>query len=233
MSNIVLIDAGKEKMDAQNNKIGSVVKKRYVLGFVLALAIISISLGPIMSQVEQAGYSVVEKIGAIEIRDYNPRIVAETEVAGPRKEAIQQGFRVIADYIFGNNVSSAKIAMTAPVMQQSGENISMTAPVTQTGEGAGPWKINFVMPSSYTLKNLPRPANSAVVLKQIPSKRYAVIRFSGMPTQEELSSQRSQLEYLISQKNLRSLSPPIYAFFNPPWTLPILRRNEIMIEVNR
>jgi hypothetical protein len=185
-----------------------------------------------VSNVEQAKYDVVESHGAIEIRDYAPMIVAEASVPGDRETAIGDGFRMIADYIFGNNVSSQKVAMTAPVTQQTSEKIAMTAPVTQQG-GEGVWQVRFVMPSSYTMQTLPKPNNEVVILKEIAGKRFAVIRFSGRPKQDDLDNRTNELEAFIEDKKLQAISKPTYAFFNPPWTLPFLRRNEVMIEIAR
>src|SRR5210317_611494 len=130
--------------------------------------------GPIMSNVEQARYDVIETHGAIEIRDYAPMIVAEVSVPGDREKAICDGFRLIADYIFGNNIPSREVAMTAPVIQQPGEKIAMTAPVIQQGSERL-WVVRFVMPSAYTMQALPRPKNSEVILREIAGKRFAVI----------------------------------------------------------
>ena len=103
---------------------------------VLAVVLLGAALwGPIVSNVEQPEYKVAQSCGNIEIRDYAPMIVAEAEVTGERREAIGKGFRLIADYIFGNNTASKKVAMTAPVTQQASEKIAMTTPVTQQGEG--------------------------------------------------------------------------------------------------
>ena len=186
--------------------------------------------GPIVSNVEQARYEVAESHGAIELRDYAPMIVAEAQVTGERKEAINKGFRTIADYIFGNNAPNQKVAMTAPVIQQSNEKISMTAPVTQEGAGNS-WKVRFVMPASYSMDTLPKPNNEAVKLEKIPGKRFAVVRFSGMAGEDSLKQHTDELNAFIADRKLVALSPPTYAFFNPPWTLPFLRRNEVMIEV--
>jgi hypothetical protein len=186
--------------------------------------------GPIVSNVEQAGYKVIETHGAIEIRDYAPMIVAQTEVSGARDEAISKGFRIIADYIFGNNTAQQKVAMTAPVIQQPSEKIAMTAPVIQQGEG-DQWQVRFVMPSEYRMDTLPTPKNNAVDIKEIPGKRFVVIRFSGMADEEMLAEQTTTLNAFLKEKGLEPLSPPAYAFFNPPWTLPPLRRNEVMVEV--
>ncbi len=205
-------------------------KKAFFIAGVLI--VISAALwGPIMSNVEQAKYSVIEKHGNIEVREYAPMIVAETSVSGDRETAISDGFRAIADYIFGNNISAQKVAMTAPVIQQpASEKIAMTAPVTQSTQGKD-WLVRFVMPASYTIKTLPQPVNAAVVLKEVPASRYAVIRFSGLGDQQNLKKHTSELEAFIKEKHLQARSEPTYAFFNPPWTLPPLRRNEVMIEI--
>ncbi|MDX1974820.1 MAG: heme-binding protein [Rickettsiales bacterium] len=186
--------------------------------------------GPIVSNVEQAKYEVVESQGNIQIRDYAPMIVAEAKVSGERKEAINEGFRIIADYIFGNNAPKQNVAMTAPVIQQPAEKIAMTAPVIQQGDG-NQWKVRFVMPAGYTMDTLPKPNNEAVTLKEIGGKRFAVIRFSGMAGEDSLKEQTNMLNTFITKKNLKVISQPTYAFFNPPWTLPFLRRNEVMVEV--
>jgi effector-binding domain-containing protein len=186
--------------------------------------------GPIVSNVEQPKYQVIESSGNIEIRDYAPMIVAEAEVAGDRRDAIGKGFRIIADYIFGNNTAAQKVPMTAPVTQQGSEKIAMTAPVTQQGDG-NIWRVRFVMPSSYTMEALPKPNNPAVKLKEIGAKRYAAIRFSGMADEDSLKRRTKELNAFIRAKNLTPLSAPTYAFYNPPWTLPFLRRNEVMVEI--
>jgi hypothetical protein len=188
--------------------------------------------GPIVSNVEQPKYELVEKDATIEIRDYGPMIVAEAVVSGARDKAIREGFRIIADYIFGDNLSSQKVAMTAPVMQQSGEKIAMTAPVTQQAAGNS-WRVRFVMPASYTLEALPQPRNPAVKLVQIEAKRFAVIRFSGLPGAASLERHTDELMEFVRSKRLAALSAPSYAFYNPPWTLPPLRRNEVMIQIAR
>jgi DNA gyrase inhibitor GyrI len=198
-------------------------------GIVILAALLT---GPIMSNVEQAKYDVIETHGAIELRDYDPMIVAEVSMQGDREKAIGDGFRLIADYIFGNNLSSQKVSMTAPVIQQPSEKIAMTAPVTQQG-GEELWSVRFVMPSDYTMQTLPKPNNPDVILKAIVGKRFAVIRFSGLARAHRLAAHTKELEAFILENNLQTVSEPTYAFFNPPWTLPFLRRNEVMIEINR
>ena len=138
----------------------------YFAGIVFLAALLT---GPIMSNVEQAKYDVIETHGAIELRDYDPMIVAEVSVPGDRENAIGDGFRLIADYIFGNNITSQNVSMTAPVIQQPSDKIAMTAPITQQA-GEGLWAVQFVMPSDYTMQTLPKPNNTDVILKEIAGK---------------------------------------------------------------
>lgn len=210
------------------------MRRRHLWWFLALVALIflgAILSGPIMSNVENPKYTVVEKSGNIEVRDYAPMIVAETVVRAERREAIRRGFRIIADYIFGNNSGSERVEMTAPVTQQrSGEKIPMTAPVTQQQQG-GRWLVRFVMPSNYTMDSLPKPNNPAVVLREISATRFAAICFSGIGSEASLQRHTKQLMDFIGETKLRALSQPTYAFYNPPWTLPFLRRNEIIVEV--
>ena len=209
------------------------MKKSIVLGVILLLMLGGAFAGSLMSRVEQAKYAVVESYDDLEIRDYAPMIVAQVTVTGPREEAIRAGFRLIADYIFGNNISRTKVSMTAPVMQQTSEQVAMTAPVMQQSNAPGNWSVRFMMPVSQTFETLPKPTNDQITLQQVPEKRFAVIRFSGLATQRSLEEKRKRLEDFLLEKKMTALSPPRYAFYNPPWTLPFLRRNEIMIEIKK
>ena len=211
------------------------MRRKYMWWLLAIVAVVLLGAalwGPIVSNVEHPKYTLIERSGNIEIRDYAPMIVAETEVTGERREAISKGFRLIADYIFGNNIAAQKIPMTAPVTQRGSEKIAMTAPVTQQSVGKS-WRVRFVMPSKYTMETLPKPNNPAVELKEIPGKRFAAIRFSGMGGQDSLERHTKELDEFLSAKNLTPLSPPTYAFYNPPWTLPFLRRNEVMVELSK
>lgn len=178
---------------------------------------------------ETPHYTVIEQEGAIEIRDYPSLIVAEAKVTGERQEAIRTGFKLIAAYIFGENIPAEKIAMTTPVLQ---EKIAMTAPVLQEGQDNS-WTVRFVMPAKYTLDSLPKPKDPRVQLKQEGSRRFATIRFSGTPDGSILEEQTALLNNFIKRGNFATLSGPLYAFYNPPWTLPALRRNEVWIEIGQ
>jgi effector-binding domain-containing protein len=206
-------------------------KTRYGLIAAAATLFVCAGLsGTIMSNVEQPTYTVIQSFQEVEIRDYPPMIVAEVEVSGERKEAISIGFRQIADYIFGNNSPARKIPMTAPVTQQAGEKVAMTAPVSQQAAG-GIWKVRFVMPSGYTLETLPTPNTAAVKLIAVPAERFAAIRFSGLAGGETIARYKQRLFDRLAEQALKSEGEAVTAFYNPPWTLPFLRRNEILVKI--
>ena len=198
-----------------------------IIGIVLIGAI---AVGPIMSDVETPDYELVKSQGAIEIRQYNPMLIAEVQMSGKREDAIGDGFRLLADYIFGNNIANQDIAMTAPVQQQESTRIAMTAPVQQQSTGDD-WQVSFVMPSEYTMDTLPKPVNERVALKEIPAKTFAAITFSGTNSDENVQKHEKILLEYIEANDLSVIGTPKYAFYNPPWTLPPMRRNEIMIEI--
>jgi effector-binding domain-containing protein len=199
--------------------------------FVILLVLAAILAGPVMSAVEKPKYTVADRIGEVELRDYPPMIVAEVEVSGERKAAINQGFRRIANYIFGDNSPREKIEMTAPVTQQaSGEKIAMTAPVMQEA-GSDLWKVRFIMPASYRLDTLPAPNDKAVKLIAVPAQRYAVVTYSGLANEDSVSAQKQLLFETLAKHGVPTQGEAILAFYNPPWTLPFLRRNEILVKV--
>jgi SOUL heme-binding protein len=212
-------------------------KKRALYGLgMLAVAFPIITLsGCNMGQYAEPAHTAQQFEGGIEIRDYKPMIAAEVEVTGPRQEAISKGFRLIADYIFGNNEPKATIAMTTPVIQQAEEKrcekIAMTTPVIQQGDGQR-WKVQFIMPAEYTLETLPKPVNKAVKLKEVAGKKMVAIRFSGSTGDDtKMAAKRAELEAYVKANNLKTTGEPVMAFYDPPWTLPFFRRNEIMLEL--
>lgn len=169
-----------------------------------------------MSHVEQPEYKLVMSEGNIEIRDYAPIILAQVKVSGERKQAIREGFKLLANYIFGNNTSNNKMEMTAPVLQE---------------QDMDKWKVRFVMPKKYSLETLAKPNSKDIVLISLPARRLAVIRFSGLANDETIKRRTNQLKAYILAETLKPMGEPILAFYNPPWTLPFLRRNEVMIEI--
>jgi hypothetical protein len=196
-----------------------------------ALALAGATASASAQEIEQPNYAVVEQDGAIEVRQYDPMIVAEATVSGQRGTAMNRGFRLIADYIFGNNISSEKVAMTSPVTQQPvSEKIAMTSPVTQQQAG-DEWRVRFIMPSEYTMETLPVPNNPRVTLLEVPGKRVASIRFSGRGGMRDLDKNTSKLRAHMALNNLEAISDPSFAFYDGPWVRPAMRRNEVMIEI--
>jgi SOUL heme-binding protein len=197
---------------------------------VLLLALAGIAVGPIMSRIEQPKYQVIEQAGSIEIRDYAPMIAAEAEVSGERKAAIGEGFRLIAAYIFGANRSTTKIAMTAPVQQQASHKIATREPLILQSAASDRWTVRFIMPASWTLDTLPQPNDSRVTLHPLPATRMIVIRFSGTANDALITEKTTEVRDYASRHNMKTLGEPLLALYNPPWTLPIFRRNEVMFQ---
>lgn len=205
-------------------------------------------LGGTAMATEEPKFELISKEKNIELRRYPAFIVAETWVDGDMSEASNKGFRAIAGYIFGDNKAaggsdSAKIAMTAPVTLEPAapsQKIAMTAPVTiepQAGEtlnmeGAKRWRVHFVMPSQYTLATLPKPNNTAVTLREVPAKTWAVLNFSGFNTEARVQQHTDELLAWVVTKKMTRIGNPQLARYDPPWTLPMFRRNEIMLEVS-
>jgi effector-binding domain-containing protein len=182
--------------------------------------------------IEEAKYKVLEKDNRFEIRDYAPHILAETIVEGDLEEAGNKAFNRLFRYISGDNRSRKKVAMTAPVSQQPmGEKIKMTAPVGQR-RVQEKWAVSFMMPASYTIKTLPEPEDPNVTLRQVPARRMAAVRYSGFWSEKRYLRYKLELESWIQERGLTAVGDPIWARYNPPFTLWFLRRNEILIPVN-
>jgi hypothetical protein len=198
----------------------------------ILLAVLAAILGgnAAMAETEQPKFTVLAQDKDFELRSYAPMIVAEVSVGGTRDEAVNAGFRILAGYIFGGNEPQAKIAMTAPVTQQKGEAIAMTAPVTQQARG-GDWLVRFTMPASFTMATLPKPTDARIRLVAVPGRKVAALRFSGFRTDEALAAQADRLATILSARGLKPAGPPTFAYYDPPWTLPFLRRNEVLRDI--
>jgi len=187
---------------------------------------------------EEPPFTMVSQNGSFEIRDYPGLVAAEVSVPGDQKEASNSGFRLLAGYIFGDNTSKTKIAMTAPVVQAPGsatppsEKIAMTAPVTQSRSTTG-WTVRFIMPAGSTLETLPTPNNPKVSLVEIPPARFAVLRFSGLASPADVAEKTATLKSLAAAANLTPTGPAALAQYDPPWTPWFMRRNEVMLPVTR
>ena len=183
--------------------------------------------------VPEAQYTVIEKEGDFELREYDPVIFAETIVEGDFAVVGNVGFRRLFDYINGKNRKRGYIPMTAPVLEETAsEKIRMTAPVNQRIEN-GKWVISFVMPARYTLETLPEPLDPRVYLRVVPGRLVAALKYSGTWSKDRYDANRAQLEAIVDSHGLRPAGEPVFARYNPPWTLWFLRRNEILIPVEK
>ena len=208
---------------------------KILIAVVIILVIWSI-WGFFGSNVEQTDYKVVKEMDGYEIREYPEHIVAQTTVKGSYEESMSSGFSIVASYIFGGNMKKESIAMTAPVVAQKdateklSESIAMTAPVLATTEGDSQ-TISFGMPRSYTLETLPVPNDSRVKIVVIPTKKYAVLRFSWYRSDARVKSMKEKLASLLNRDGVAMQGSVAYAGYNAPWTPPWMNRNEVLVEV--
>lgn len=180
---------------------------------------------------EEPPFTVQRRVGAVEIRRYSARLAAETSVEADEEPARNEGFRRLARYIFGGNTAKATIAMTAPVAQQQGQKIAMTAPVaTQRGE-SGDWVIRFFMPSEHNMDTLPTPNDDRVRLVEVPAESVAVLRFSGVASPESVAAKTTELLDSLRGAGIETAGDPVTWFYDPPWTVPFRRRNEVVVGV--
>lgn len=187
--------------------------------------------------IEEPAYTVTQTTEVFEVRQYAPYLVAEVVVPGPASEAGNQGFKLLAGYIFGKNKGERKLEMTAPVTQTplpssppAPVKLEMTAPVTQTAI-AGGFLVQFVMPKGYTLATLPEPLDAQVKLREVPGKRVAAIRFSGSWSQSTYEAQLQTLRNALGAAGLATQGEPVSSRYNSPFSLPFLRRNEVWLNL--
>jgi len=180
---------------------------------------------------EEPNYEVLLEEDNFQVRQYPEILAAQTTTTGNYKETSSKGFKRLAGYIFGDNVAKEKTSMTTPVLQKKkSEKIEMTAPVYQQQDDSN-WTMTFVLPSKYTLETAPTPLDNKVVIKQLPGNKVASLRYSGRMTEASMNEHTQKLENWVNQKDLTVIGSAYSAAYDPPWTLPILRRNEIHIQI--
>jgi len=180
---------------------------------------------------EEAAYSVELKVQNFEIRRYEPHILAETIVDGEFDSAGNKAFSRLFKYISGDNKSRETVAMTSPVSQKaSSEQISMTSPVGQQRSN-GQWAVSFMMPSSYSLETLPEPTNPSVILRQVPARYMAAVRYSGFWSEKGYRQNKEKLEAWMDEQGLKVAGEPVWARYDPPFMPWFLRRNEILVPI--
>jgi hypothetical protein len=183
--------------------------------------------------IEEAPYTVLMRENDFELREYDAHIVAETFVDGDFDAVGNEGFRRLAAYINGDNRKKQSISMTAPVSQEeSSQKIAMTAPVSQERRN-GTWRITFLMPAEYTLETLPEPLDERVKLKEVSGRLMAALKYSGTWSRRRYEEKRDHLLSLIGQRGFKPVGEAVFARYNPPFMPWFLRRNEVLIPVER
>ena len=203
------------------------------VNFISSVAIALVAVFGINLGTKEPRYDIEDRIGGnVEIRHYRARVAAETTVdVGKSDNARREAFMRIAGYIFGANQSRQKIDMTSPVeVKSTGEKIKMTAPV-EVNESQGQIVMRFFMPSNYTKAELPEPTDSWVKLVEIPPATVAALRFSGSSNPSVVADRTNELANAIKSTKWKSSGPSSAYFYNPPWTIPFLRHNEVVIPV--
>ena len=199
-------------------------------GIILVAALLALMAENVMG-VEEAKYNVIKQQDKLEIRDYEPSIVAEVIVNDDFEDASNKAFRTLFNYISGDNTGRNKIAMTSPVSQKAEpEKIAMTSPVGQRKAGRG-WAVSFMMPASYTMDTIPVPDNPSVVLREVPAHRAAAIRYSGTWSEKSYKKHLAKLQEWMESENLEAVGEPVWARYNAPFTPWFMRRNEILIPI--
>jgi hypothetical protein len=179
---------------------------------------------------DEPAFETVKRIGKLELRAYPSRVEAHTHLDTARfEDALEQGFHRLAGYIFGANGAHESLPMSTPVSAR-GEKLAMTAPVIASDQ-EGSYTMAFVMPPGRDLASLPRPLDPSVRLREIPERQVAVVRFRGRHESHNVAAAERELLRLVAASDLTPVGKPTFAGFDPPTTLPILRRNEVWIEV--
>lgn len=198
--------------------------------FVFSMLFLNLT-GATAMAIEEPEFKVESKNSNYEIRAYGPTLVAETTIEAEFDRAGNAAFKILADYIFGNNRAKTKITMTAPVTQQpDSEKIAMTAPVNQIKEMAG-YLVQFTMPKKYTLDTLPLPNDPRVKIRQLPPRRVAVYTYSGSWSEQRYNEKLEDFKTQLNKNGVTVTGKPVFARFNSPFQLWFLRRNEIWLEI--
>lgn len=200
------------------------------------LALVTLGAAGTAMAYEEPEYRVLEEREDYEIRAYHPYLVAETTVEGDYGESGGRGFRILAGYIFGRNQASEKMSMTAPVTREPAEGVrmNMTVPViAERAADAGRYTYQFVMERKYTRETLPVPEDERVSIREIPARTMAARRYSGRWTAANFEKHLGLLLAALERDGIEVTGTPQSAAYNSPFTPPFLRRNEVLVEIER
>ena len=190
----------------------------------LIIALFILIYTNISMALEEPKYQILKSNNNYEIREYNDRLAVEVTYSNE-----DSGFRYLFNYISGENTTSEKVSMTVPVTQSV--KIDMTAPVTQSKKD-GKLVMQFYLPSKFTINTAPKPTNPKVSLIVLEGDIYAVIKYSGRATDKNFQKHYKELKEYLIKDSINFVEPAIKSTFDGPFTLPILRRNEVMMKIN-
>lgn len=208
--------------------------KRATVLILASVLLAGCSFFGVRSGYEQPAYEIVDRLGPeLEVRRYKPRIAAEVIVAHEDDDDGQDAaFRVLFDYITGANRAKAKIEMTVPLeTTAASERIAMTAPVQSDRTEDGRTRMRFFLPGSYDLATAPEPEDPRVRILRLSAQTIAVLRFSGFRGDGKVAAKTAELTAALEASPWRPAAAPMAYFYDPPWTLPFLRRNEVAVAV--
>jgi hypothetical protein len=204
------------------------------LGVVLMINLILSACSVVgVRALEEPAYQTQLQEGNFEIREYASYLVAEVFMEGEDfDEASGDGFRILADYIFGNNLSRSSAVQMAGKAEAASENIAMTAPVKMDqGEQPDQWRMAFSLPSKWNLETAPVPNDQRVKLREVLPERMVVLQFSGRMGAHDLEEKEQELRQWATKQGITVVGSVRTARYDPPWTLPFLRKNEVQLKV--
>lgn len=187
--------------------------------------ILALSLGASLMATERPSFSVERRSSGLELRQYRPYLVAQTEVDGPMETAGNEGFRRLAGYIFGGNGTGQKIAMTAPVAMMPTPEVMGFSP-----KGKG-FVVQFMMPAGLTLASLPMPKDARVTFSEVPARRVAALAYRGNWSEARYQAHLEKLQSALVMEGLVAAGTPVWARYDPPFMPTFMRTNEILVEV--
>jgi hypothetical protein len=183
----------------------------FLVLFLIGQAYISITT----EQTENHEYKVLKEYGFFQVRKYEAAIFSSVNLGKKGyKETSREGFGVLAGYIFGDNESNEKIAMTSPVVMEIGDTS----------------KMMFMVPKAYSIKDLPNPNNNRIIFEKQDEKIVAAIQFDGWANDAKIEKYRAILKKELAKEKLQHTNKFTYLGYNPPYEL-FNRRNEVVVEL--
>ena len=191
----------------------------------LAIFFSLLFVAPAWAEYERPSYNVVLKEDRLEIRDYAPAVVVETQVLASRRDAAREAFRRLFNYISGDNTARLEIPMTSPVAQTQAGN--------SPGNVSGKWAVRFFLPKNLSVENIPQPLEQQVNIVTLAAQRFASVSFKGTQNDKKVAKYTAQLREFIGQKKYGVAGEPVYAFYDPPFVPWFLRENEILLPIQK